>query len=220
MATHEGGVDMTLWNLRLRIGAVAICVLILGGILSLLTMEYLLSQVEKQKEEVVGSSKQVLQDTYDKIINLEVKRSAEYQKEEEFVREVAHKVVADVERVLRKNYPDPNLVSDNILMEDKELKRAAIQWVEREPPDNIGVEEADDNRKGYTTLYAKEGGIMLHHAQERLNGQRLAERSGKADLLNWWRIYGGAIAGQEKEGYYLWPEADGSKTVKFWFALR
>lgn len=204
-----------LWNLRIRVGAVAVGVLALGGVLSLMALHYLLSQVEEQKEEVIESSRGVLQETYDQIIKSELRRNPAYAQEEDYVRGVARRVGSEVMQLLVRKYGNPNTVSDEVIMQDEELKRVAVQWVERNPPPGLSVFDADDKRRGYTTLYVKEGGRMLQHAQEKLIGQRLAERAGKAGLLNWWRIYGGAIKGEETSGYYLWTEADGSQTVKF-----
>jgi signal transduction histidine kinase len=205
-----------LWKLRLRIGIVALAVLTLGGLFSLVTMQYLLSQVKEQKEQVIsGPTKQVLEDTYEKIIKLEVTQDPEYAKEEEFVRGVARDAATDVARVLTEKYQDPNPISDEVLINDKDLHAAALRWVERQPPAGIPIEDADDRRLGYTALYARGEGIMLQHAQERLIGQKMAQKSRKAELLNWWKIYGGAMDGQETEGYYLWTEADGTQSVKF-----
>jgi signal transduction histidine kinase len=156
-----------------------------------------------------------IEDAYRRVFRANLTASGRL--DEDFVHLRAHQVREEVTAYLTRRYGSLGAVPPpRVLQDDLEFQKVALQWVSTNPPPGRAVREAADLHLGYTVVYARDF-TMTTHVQQRLIGQNVEALSHQADLyLFWWDIFGRSVLEDtEKAGYYLWPEADDSVSIKY-----
>jgi len=164
--------------------------------------------------QLQGNTREI-EEAYREVFQANLGESAPF--DASYVSHRAAQVAGEVTTYLKHRYGSLSAVPPSSALErDDGLRKVALQWVTDEPPPGAAIEDADQLRVGYTVVYARDF-TMTTHTQERLIGRNVRSLSEQADLyLFWWDIFGGAVLeNTEKAGYYLWPEADGSVSIKY-----
>ena len=194
-------------DLQVRITAVT-----LGSTLALLVLFGASAWIVFRKLE---ENTREIEEAYREVFQANLGESAPF--DAGYVSRRASWVAGEVTAYLTARYGSlAKVPSPQVLQSDEGLRQVALQWVTEDPPFGASIEDADQLRVGYTVVYARDF-TMTTHTQERLIGRNVRSLSEQADLyLFWWDIFGGAvIEDTEKSGYYLWPEADGSVSIKY-----
>jgi signal transduction histidine kinase len=183
-----------------------------GGALTFFVITMMIDRQSEAVRQIVENAYHVLFVEAARLDNLSIDRIDDAR-----LRQRAADVSRDVKAHILEAYGSlDNLPSNDQLVLDEGFQRASLQFVVTPRDPAVSIQAADERRIPYTVVYTRDF-TMVTHTQERLRGRNVSHLQERDELyLFWWRIFGRAVIdNQEKTGYYLWPEADGSVALKY-----